>query len=187
MDEAVQKQQPAGGNAFSTGLGSPVPPTHTSYAMAAAPHNLNGRNVLLQSATTMPFVSGHLLPEGQHERRVAIGTGSEICAISESALRRDMCPLLQADGAQVRELAEPVSITLFDGQMSSTKKVVTNAKILIGCVQVRVDLFVMPGCTEYLLGAASWRTVTSDSSRTSTVRPSASTNRHARSGTQKPR
>jgi len=64
MDKAAQKQQPAGGNAFSTGLGSPVPPTHTSYAMAAASQNLNGRNVLLQSATMMPFVSGHLLRRG---------------------------------------------------------------------------------------------------------------------------
>ena len=96
---------------------------------------------------------GALAAEGQHERRVAIDTGSEICAISESALRHDMCLLLQAEGAHVRELAEPVSIKLFDGQMSSTKKVVTNAKILIGCVQVRVDFFVMPnGCAEYLLG-----------------------------------
>lgn len=139
-------------NSLSTTLGSPFP-MDISYAAAAAKSKVPAVDVLTQESVCMPFMAGHLQPGQCHERKFHVDTGSEINSISEDALTRDLPVLMQGRNTRLRELEDPVSITLFDGQRSSTKKILCDAQFIIGDVIVRADFFVVPnGCAEYLLG-----------------------------------
>ncbi len=102
----------------------------------------------------MPFVRGSIAANAMHPRDISIDTGAEISAISAAAFKRDERLLVQNAGCSVRELAQPMHMTLFDGLASTVSQVVMGAQVYVGDVVITANLMVVPtGGFEYLLGA----------------------------------
>ena len=145
---------PSTAASLGSGLSGLAPSTYATFSAAATVDSLPASEKLMSSTTSMPFVRGSIAANAMHPRDISIDTGAEISAISAAAFARDERLLVQGAGCRVRELAQPIHMTLFDGSASTVSQVVMGAQVHVGDVVVTVNLMVVPtGGFEYLLGA----------------------------------